>query len=131
MYFILSDILHLCYCSLSLSAGFRLQSHYNGYNLRQLVAVAETLAEFHAMGTALVLTDGEDGLGEHFPKLLKQTSSTTSNKSNGDSNESKDPAIAEHDLHGPFFKDFAKFLRRVPGKWVGRRAGTTNHFRAL
>ena len=24
--------------------------------------------------------------------------------------------VAEFDLHAPFFKDYAKFLRRVPGK---------------
>ena len=42
-------------------AGFQLQSHYNGYSLRQLSAVVDALAEFHATGTAIITADDDDG----------------------------------------------------------------------
>ena len=37
-----------------------------------------------------------------------------------------EPTVTEFDLHAPFFKDYAKFLRRVPGKleWNGTQGNT-------
>ena len=60
-------------------SGFQLQNHYNGYNLRQLSAVVDALAEFHAVGSAIFIDSdndggggggGEEALVERFAKLL-------------------------------------------------------------
>ena len=68
-------------CSMHLS-GFQLQNHYNGYNLRQLSAVVDALAEFHAVGTAMLVDSdhdggggGEEALVERFAKLLDSVES--------------------------------------------------------
>ena len=56
-----------------LSSGFQLQNHYNGYNLRQLSAVVDALAEFHAVGSAIIVesdSGGEEALVERFATLL-------------------------------------------------------------
>ncbi len=79
---------------------------HGGYGLRQLLAVCEALAEFHAVGTAFIAREfggDEDRLAKRFPKLfLKQKKS--------------DNETAAADVYSPFFKDYAKFLRRVPGR---------------
>ena len=63
-------------------SGFQLQNHYDGYNLRQLSAVVDALAEFHAVGTAMLADSdhddggsGEEALVERFAKLLDSVES--------------------------------------------------------
>lgn len=94
--------------------GFQLQNHYNGYNLRQLSAVVDALAEFHAVGSAIIVesdSGGEEALVERFATLLDPVHS----KINAKRRQHTETTVAEYDLHAPFFKDYAKFLRRVPG----------------
>ena len=65
-------------------SGFQLQNHYNGYNLRQLSAVVDALAEFHAVGTAMLVDSdhngAEEALVERFAKLLDSVESKTNAK---------------------------------------------------
>ena len=83
-------------------SGFQLQNHYNGYNLRQLSAVVDALAEFHAVGTAMLVDPdqdnggggGEEALVESFAKLLDSVESKINAKRRQHAGEHSTPAMS-------------------------------------
>eukprot|EP00095_Tigriopus_kingsejongensis_P008574 maker-scaffold167_size293163-snap-gene-0.9 protein:Tk08574 transcript:maker-scaffold167_size293163-snap-gene-0.9-mRNA-1 annotation:"uncharacterized oxidoreductase dhs-27-like" len=78
--------------------GFHPLNHYFGLNLGQLEKVVEQLAEFHASGSAM---------------LLQEENAATKFKMFHSDNQNNRQNIYES-LY-PHYRDFAKFLRRVPG----------------
>ncbi len=55
--------------------GFYPLNHYGGFNVAQLVSVAEKVAEFHAVGSAMLMrgeSDGEEDVTSQFKGAEKQ-----------------------------------------------------------
>ena len=84
--------------NVNIFTGFFPLNHYGGLNSSQLLTVVERLAEFHAIGSAL---------------LLKEE--TTAKKFKRQHAKNCDNSAKLYESLFPQFRDFAKFLRRVPG----------------
>lgn len=78
--------------------GFFPLNHSNGFNLPQLLVVIEKLAEFHAIGSAIFLSDESNSI---FHQGLAKLANLSSGLSPGQ--------------HDKLFQDFTRFLRKVPG----------------
>ncbi len=92
-------------------------SHYSGMNLSQLLSVAEKVAEFHAVGSAMMLGAGNDN-GVASSSSADDSDSVGTNTGGLTSLLLSRPKVDSQFLYdqlAPFYKDLAKFLRRVPG----------------
>jgi len=97
--------------------GFKPTNHCRGLTLMELSCVVVRLAEFHAAATAFLAKTGDQNLPGQFPELSKGVdlngpTQPTSDESQSEAKEEASRLIKEMTF---VFRDFCRFVRRLPG----------------
>merc|ERR1711936_288466 len=101
--------------------GFQPTNHCKGLSITQLYCVVATLSQFHAASVAFMLKNG-GRVEQEFPFLSRGVEidkfANDEDLNGSPTNENGDNCDGQERLIGemmPVFKDFSRFIRKVPG----------------